>query len=117
MQTESQKEANRKYRNSPHGKAHIEAYRNKPENIEKQRSRQYKHFFGISLEQYNEMLQEQGGVCAICGTPPAGEKLAVDHDHISGEIRGLLCKFCNTALGFVNDDIDILASMTSYLLQ
>lgn len=117
MQTEAQKEANRKYRSSPQGKAHIEAYRNRPENKEKQRHRQYKHLFGISLEQYNKMLLEQGGVCGICGISPAEEKLAVDHDHISGEIRGLLCRCCNTALGNVNDDIDILASMTSYLLQ
>lgn len=51
--------------------------------------------FGISSSEYDEIFEAQGGVCALCGRPPTGKRLAVDHDHISGEIRALLCHSCN----------------------
>lgn len=84
-----------------------------------------KHFYGISPEQYYEMLDRQGGVCAICSGPEplAGRKLAVDHDHscCPGKrscgkcIRGLLCSACNTAIGLMKDDPKILLSALSYI--
>lgn len=55
--------------------------------------------YGITLEQYDEMLAVQGGVCKGCGTPtPVGRRkhFDVDHDHETGEVRGLLCSPCNT---------------------
>lgn len=57
--------------------------------------------FGITEEIYAQMLSDQDGKCAICGGPPDGrwKKLAVDHCHTSGEVRGLLCMVCNTMLG------------------
>src|ERR1044072_8714070 len=56
--------------------------------------------YGISMEQYAQMLESQGGVCAICGKPPKGEKpLAVDHCHQSGRVRALLCPACNRFVG------------------
>jgi hypothetical protein len=64
-------------------------------------------FYGITLEQYNEMFEKQGGVCAICGAKPSkvnGTKkkhLHVDHDHKTGKVRGLLCVTCNVKLGFM----------------
>ena len=63
--------------------------------------------YGIKLEDYERMFEEQGGVCAICGSPPTAHKknrghLHVDHDHASGEVRGLLCHRCN--LGMVAVD-------------
>lgn len=52
--------------------------------------------FGMTLEEYDELFDGQGGVCAICGgSNPDGRRLAVDHDHETGEIRGLLCYRCN----------------------
>ncbi len=78
--------------------------------------------FGISLVQYHEMLHEQGGVCCICmgeeprqrmGIPRA---LAVDHDHLTGEIRGLLCSGCNSALGLLKDRPRLIARAIEYLL-
>jgi hypothetical protein len=56
--------------------------------------------YGITPEQYDEMLSAQGGTCAICAAPPRpSRRLAVDHDHQTGKIRGLLCGLCNVSLG------------------
>lgn len=73
--------------------------------------------YGISLEEYNRMFQQQEGCCAICGTHQSNEQrsLAVDHDHRTGKVRALLCHKCNAALGNVNDSIDILKEMISYI--
>jgi hypothetical protein len=68
--------------------------------------------YGISPEQYEEMLKRQGGVCAICGR---GRKLCVDHDHDTGHIRGLLCKPCNSSIGQLGDDVEGLKKAISYL--
>lgn len=68
--------------------------------------------YGITDEQYNEMVVTQMGLCAICGATP--ERLVVDHDHNSGQIRGLLCVRCNSALHWV-ENTDWFAKATSYL--
>lgn len=62
------------------------------------RERDYQRKYGISVEQYEAILRDQGGVCAICERPPKTRRLHVDHDHKTGEIRGLLCYRCNRAL-------------------
>jgi hypothetical protein len=61
--------------------------------------------FGLTLEDYNRMLEEQGGRCAICGREPNGQQLSVDHDHETNEVRGLLCQPCNLALGHLEAHI------------
>lgn len=71
--------------------------------------------YGITLEEYNEKLASQNGVCAICKRPPSVRKLHVDHDHITGQVRGLLCHTCNFLLGNCNDDIALLQSAMEYL--
>jgi hypothetical protein len=63
------------------------------------RDRQLRKAFGIGLGQYREMLKAQGGRCAICGRVPGEKDLAVDHDHVTGSLRGLLCYNCNVMLG------------------
>lgn len=61
--------------------------------------------YGISIEQYDEMLRRQGGVCAICrGKQNAKWKhFDVDHDKATGRVRGLLCRRCNTGLGYLEN--------------
>jgi hypothetical protein len=59
-----------------------------------------KRQYGLTLEDYETMLVTQGGVCKMCGGPPGKRMLAVDHDHETGKIRGLLCVRCNVGLGF-----------------
>jgi len=60
--------------------------------------------YGITIEQYNEMVANQNGLCKMCGTKPT--QLHVDHDHNTGEVRGLLCVSCNVHLGWfeLNED-------------
>lgn len=69
--------------------------------------------YGITQEDYLEMLLNQGGVCAICGE--AGVMLCIDHDHATGKIRGLLCAHCNHGLGKFKDRRDLLARASEYL--
>lgn len=79
-----------------------------------QRWRQY----GVSQADYDRMLAEQGGVCKICGGISKGESftaLAVDHDHKTGLVRGLLCRACNAALGQMEDDPALLRAAAAYL--
>jgi len=63
--------------------------------------------YGITLEDYDRMMKIQGGLCAICNkTNPNGFRLAVDHDHETGQVRGLLCQECNGKLGWFETNID-----------
>lgn len=71
--------------------------------------------YGLSLGDYDTILNAQGGVCWLCKKPCAtGKRLAVDHDHRDGEIRGLLCYRCNKIL-VGNHDLDTLRSIVKYL--
>lgn len=94
----------------------------------KNNGRNYKNSFfkctyGISLEDYEYLQKSQGNVCAICGkeetaTNQYGVKnLSVDHDHATGQVRGLLCSKCNMALGLLNEDVFIMNKMISYILS
>lgn len=84
----------------------------------KRKSREY-HLgkkYGLTQEQYDEMLAAQGGGCWICRRPPRPDiALHVDHDHETGRIRGLTCFRCNNALGDFNDDPALLARALDYL--
>ena len=75
--------------------------------------------FGITEEDYLRMLDEQGGRCAICGTDTPGTSgvFAVDHDHETGAVRGLLCRGCNIGIGNLGDDIGRLESAIAYLAR
>jgi hypothetical protein len=73
-----------------------------------------KHKYGITPEQYSEMLAAQNSKCAICGKHDE-LNLAVDHCHETGQIRGLLCKYCNGGIGFLKDSIELLENAIKYL--
>jgi hypothetical protein len=99
-------------------KSHREYYTQKQRewrenNIDSTKNISLKSKYGISLKEYNEMFSNQGGNCAICGRN--GLVLCIDHNHVSKKVRGLICKSCNMALGFVSDDIVILENMLGYL--
>jgi hypothetical protein len=78
-----------------------------------------KRVYGITLADYQRMLDEQGGVCAVCAEPPADTKgpwkLHVDHDHATGAVRSLLCTKCNTGLGAFRDRPELLERAIAYL--
>jgi hypothetical protein len=83
-------------------------------NTKEQTKRQMlRSHYGITLEQYNALLALQNGNCATCGEYMNDPH--VDHDHITNELRGLLCKKCNTALAMVNDKIPLLEKLIDYL--
>ena len=83
---------------------------------ERHRGAKLKRVYGMSLRDYDLMLERQRGVCAVCGEQPA-RTLCVDHCHASGRVRGLLCHPCNAALGFMRDDPVIAAAATDYLRE
>ena len=73
--------------------------------------------FGLSFEEYQHLLASQNGGCAICGEQLNGKALDVDHDHVTGKVRGLLCNKHNQALGLFNDDPTLLEMARQYLLR
>ena len=73
--------------------------------------------YGITIEDYERRLVEQDGKCAICGEPTSegGERLAVDHDHETGKIRALLCRRCNSVIGFIEESAALARLVAGYL--
>jgi hypothetical protein len=86
-------------------KAYQRAFRKTPKGQTIERRAKYKFNFGTTIDYYEQLLKEQDGCCAICGCPEtavrAGQvkRLGLDHNHVTGQIRGLLCQQCNIALG------------------
>lgn len=75
-----------------------------------------KYRFGLTEEAYRAILDSQDGVCAICKRPcPRHSRLAVDHCHTTGMIRGLLCQPCNTAIGLLDEDADRMLAAAQYV--
>lgn len=89
----------------------------KPYNYEYHRNNKLKSTYGISYEEYLTMLELQQGGCAICGTTNTGKRkaFAVDHNHDTGKVRGLLCSNCNTGIGNLKEDEGIMLRAIEYL--
>ena len=108
-----------------------EAYRSNPENREKNRvyAREYQKRkpeiqrirllakYGITLEDYNILLANQNGCCAICGTVKNGKRMnfVIDHNHETGKVRGLLCTQCNAGIGNFKENLLSLSKAAEYL--
>ena len=75
--------------------------------------------YHLSKEDFSALLESQGGVCKICKTNNPGwhGRFCVDHNHETGNIRGLLCNNCNVILGHSKDDTEILESAIAYLME
>lgn len=71
-----------------------------------------KRSYGISTQELEALVEGQGGLCAICERKAAAH---VDHDHVSGKIRGVLCFTCNVALGQLKDDVALFRKAIDYL--
>lgn len=71
--------------------------------------------YGLTVEEYNAILRSQQDVCAICGGDSGVKGWHVDHDHVTGKIRGVLCGGCNTALGQMKDNPEILRAAADYV--
>lgn len=85
---------------------------------EEQRAKYFLKKYGILIEAYDKMLEDQAGVCAICSnTPKKNRRLSLDHCHATGTVRGLLCDSCNQAIGLLRDNVKLLQSASDYLVR
>ena len=84
---------------------------------EDNRNNRYIKLFGITIDDYNQMFTEQEGKCGCCGKHQVelNKRLAVDHDHDTGEVRGLLCTDCNVSIGKLGDNTQGLEQALRYL--
>jgi hypothetical protein len=98
-------------------KEHLHEYRREYRQRRKaeERDAYLRRTFGITQADYDALLERQGGGCAICGKRPGKIALHVDHDHETGEVRGLLCVGCNNALGQFHDDEALLRRAIEYV--
>lgn len=122
---EYQKEYQKKWRveNSLQNNAkRRKRYKDNPTTIQaKVRARNRKLKYGMTDEEFYKLLALQNGVCACCGRPEIARhndklrSLSVDHDHLTGQIRGLLCTKCNTALGLLDENIDKCYMLINYI--
>jgi len=92
--------------------------KNKEKISQKKREKDLKRNYDFTVQEYNLLLRKQKGKCNICGSTDPGKNrkyFPVDHCHLTGKVRGLLCNKCNCALGLLNDDLKMLEKATNYL--
>lgn len=82
---------------------------------ETQRNDRFFRKYGITLDEYNDLIEKQDGTCARCHQEPQTRRLAVDHCHASGRVRGLLCGPCNTYLGRLEANLGLLSQDLAYI--
>ena len=107
-----------KYKSDPMAKVkrQLRAGRRKETNPTAQREAELKRLYGITLQDYVQMFEKQGEVCAICKEKCSTRKsLSVDHNHQTGIVRGLLCNRCNRALGMFKDNSTLLLRAAQYI--
>jgi hypothetical protein len=113
--------ANKVYADKNRDRINTYAKEYRAKNKDKQKNYDLVKLYGITANDYDDLLKKQNGVCAICEKPETAVirnkrvRLAVDHDHTKGIIRGLLCMMCNHGIGRFKDDIKILQRAIDYL--
>jgi hypothetical protein len=84
--------------------------------FERKKKYRIKHQYGITLEEYNSLLEKQNNKCSIClRESPTGYNWHIDHSHDSNKVRGILCSKCNQGLGLFEDNIESLHRAIEYL--
>jgi len=107
-----------KERGEQYREANRQRYKTDPIKREKHREENRRRLYGITSKEYQALWTKQQGKCAVCTCIPTGKrKLAVDHDHISGQIRGLLCVQCNAALGLLHEDVHSIMELARYIIN
>ena len=96
-----------------HRNRQLKYRQNNPDNY---KSAKLKHKYGITLEELNQMKEEQEHKCKIC-KKNKGSELVVDHHHASNTVRALICGHCNKILGFCKENTDILHNSIKYLIE
>lgn len=85
------------------------------QNKQKYREYGWKIRYGVSKETYQALFDSQNGVCAVCSGPPTREFLDIDHNHLNGKVRGLLCSPCNMGLGQLKDSASLMRKLADYV--
>lgn len=113
------KEILKKYKKSPKGVESTKRYKKSHKGVESRRRGALSWKYKISEQRYFEILKNQVGLCAICGSASprrkGSENFAVDHNHTTMEVRGLLCHPCNVMIGLAKDNIEVLETAIKYL--
>jgi hypothetical protein len=81
------------------------------------RARELMRRYGLTVDDVDRMLEAQAGACAVCGHVPIDDDpiLVVDHDHATGHVRGMLCRPCNSGIGHLRDDPELIRAALAYL--
>lgn len=96
--------------------AYVYKYQEKHNDYSKvTRSQHLKRKYNITLEEYDVMFEQQGKVCALCNQVNQSKYWHLDHDHLTGKVRGILCHHCNLILGNARDNIETLKLAIGYL--
>lgn len=110
--------------NDCRNKYNLELYHKNPKQKENHRKASWKHQikkkYGLTVEEFRELEIEQNYKCACCGISKEQTQqteLYVDHDHLTGEIRGLLCLQCNTGIGILGDNLEGVQKAYDYLFR
>lgn len=82
---------------------------------EKRKNTDLKYSYGLTLIEFNELLAKQDNRCAICSNLIKGRNIHTDHNHITGKVRGLLCKNCNLGIGLFKDNFSLLIRAADYI--
>lgn len=109
---EAAREYRRKWREANPEKSRASQRNHRKNNPDSAKNSWLKFQYGISLEDFTRKSQEQGGKCAICDCE---RKLCVDHNHLTGKVRALICDSCNVGLGRFKDSASIVQSAADYL--
>lgn len=86
-----------------------------PEKVRSRRNGTLKRKYGITIDQYDKLLSDQNGGCAICGRKPGKTPLHVDHCHLSGVVRGILCHQCNWYMGTIEASSEVWENLLNYV--
>ena len=99
-------------------KVEAEWRKKNPDKVQQKNRKRKMGYYGLSVDDFDILMEKQNNCCAICKkTCITGRALAIDHDHNTNMVRGLLCNKCNQGLGFFNDNIDLLQDAVLYLKQ
>lgn len=111
-ETQLEKGRERYIRNKEQKLQYSKQYRK--QNKDRARDNQLKRLYGITLQEYNQLLLQQNNCCGLCGIEPIKVPV-VDHDHTSLKVRGIICQGCNIIVGFFEARPEAFARITNYL--
>jgi hypothetical protein len=102
------------YRQDPE-KARERSLKWQKNNPEKVRAKRIRDSWGMSLQEYDALIDQAGTTCPICKKSFGENPPCLDHDHSTGKIRGIICRVCNSGIGFFHENINVLLNAVEYL--